>query len=401
MKLLMKSSVWIIVSGLLLMCTCNVESWAQKKNKSKAPVVRVSERHEFNKDMPVFLDRLKEELTYPLAWENSGYRSFKKWKKAGRAKVFEAMMTPPKPTNNYDMKILDREQRNGYEVRKIEFNLTDYSRVPAYLLVPEGDGPHPAVVLMHDHGAHFTIGKEKMVRPFGVDSLVMADADEWAHGCYDDQYVGDYLASRGYVVISIDALFWGERGRKEGADYEGQQVVACVFEMLGRSWSGFTSYEDIYTAEFLATLPEVDENRIGAMGFSMGAYRTWMVSALSDRIKAGAAVCWMVTTDYQLHWDYRKGKGGSDFANTLPMIRQYMDYPHIASLACPKPMLFFNGRQDKLFPPISVEKAYAQMQSVYDSQGVSENLVTRLWDLPHFCSKEIQKEVADWLDKVL
>ena len=83
------------------------------------------------------------------------------------------------------------------------------------------------------------------------------------------------------------------------------------------------------------------------------------------------------------------------------MVRQYMDYPHIASIACPKPMLFFNGRQDKLFPVIAVEKAYSQIRSVYESQGASDKLVTKLWDLPHFCSKDIQKEVADWLDKVL
>lgn len=385
---------------LILSLLCVSPALAQKK-KAKKPEVRVSAAHEFSKDMPLFLDSLKAELTYPMAWGNSKIKNFKKWKKQGREKVFEAMMTPPAKASAYDMQTIAVEKRNGYEVRKIAFNLTKYSRVPAYLLVPEGEGPFPAVVLMHDHGAHFTIGKEKMVRPFGVDSLVMADADEWAHKCYDDQYVGDYLASRGYVVLSLDALFWGERGRKEGVDYDSQQAVACVFEMLGRTWSGFTTYEDIYTADFLATLPCVDGNRIGAMGFSMGAYRTWMLAALSDRVKAGAAVCWMVTTDYQLHWDYRGGKGGSDFANTLPGIRQYMDYPHIASLACPKPMLFFNGRQDKLFPVPSVEKACAEMRQVWESQSASHLLTTKFWNLPHFCSKDIQKEVADWLDEVL
>lgn len=378
------------------LCVGSLPVMGQKKKAKPRP----NEVYELRNDMPVFLDQLKEELTYPLAWENSGMR-FKKWRKTARAKLEECMMTPPRRAEKWDMEVVATERRQGYEVKKIKFNLTDYSRVPAYLCVPDGEGPHPAVVLMHDHGAHFTIGKEKMVRPFGVDSLVLQDADQWAHGCYDDQYVGDYLASRGYVVLTLDALFWGERGRKEGADYEGQQVIACVFQQLGRSWSGSTTFEDAYSAEFLASLPEVDSERIGAMGFSMGAYRTWMLTAFTDRVKAGAAVCWMTTTDYQLHWDYRKGKGGSDFANTLPMIRQYMDYPHIASIACPKPMLFFNGRQDKLFPVIAVEKAYGQIRSVYESQGASDKLVTKLWDLPHFCSKEIQQEVADWLDKVL
>ena len=37
--------------------------------------------------------------------------------------------------------------------------------------------------------------------------------------CYDKQYVGDYLASHGYVVLAVDALFWGGTGdvRKEYA----------------------------------------------------------------------------------------------------------------------------------------------------------------------------------------
>ena len=64
------------------------------------------------------------------------------------------------------------------------------------------------------------------------------------------------------------------------------------------------NYEDMYTTDFLATLPEVDSKRIGCMGFSMGAYRAWMLSALSDKVKAGAAVCWMVTTDCQFSWEY-------------------------------------------------------------------------------------------------
>lgn len=84
----------------------------------------------------------------------------------------------------------------------------------------------------------------------------------------------------------------------------------------------------------------------------MGAYRAWMLSALSDKVKAGAAVCWMVTTDCQFSWEYGKERGG--FANMLPGIRRYLDYPHIASIACPKPMFFLNGEHDKLFPPVGV-----------------------------------------------
>lgn len=373
---------------------------AQKESSDKK-AAKKNASYEIVKDYPLFLEQMKRELTYPMAWGNSPLTDFSEWQRAARAVVLDAMLTPPPVATDYDVEVVAVEKRPGYEARKIRFNLSGYSRVPAYLLVPEGKGPFPAVVLLHDHGAHFSIGKEKMIRPFGVDSLVLADADNWAHQCYDDQYVGDYLASNGYVVISIDALFWGERGRKEGVRYESQQALACTFEMLGRSWSGTISYEDMYTTDFLASLKEVDASRIGCMGFSMGAYRSWMLSALSDKIKAGAAVCWLTTTEYQLSPTYGRGKGDSNYANVLPGLRRYMDYPHIASIACPKPMLFFNGRQDKLFPVPAVEDAYAELHRVWQSQHADDKLITELWDLPHFCSKEIQERILMFFDKQL
>ena len=127
---------------------------------------------------------------------------------------------------------------------------------------------------------------------------------------------------------------WGERGRKEGARYESQQVISCVFEMLGRSWSGFITYEDLYTIDFLSSLDFINSDKIGCMGFSMGAYRSWMLAALSNKIKASASVCWMTTTDSQLSLQKGKAKGDSNYANVLSGIRRYLDYPHIASLAC-------------------------------------------------------------------
>ena len=357
--------------------------------------------YEFEKDYPLFLNRIKEDLTYPMAWGNSQTTHFDTWRSEARNTVLEAMLTPPPPAADYAMEVIASQKRNGHTAYKIEFNLTDYSRVPAYLLIPDGEGTFPGVVLLHDHGAHFSIGKEKMIRPFGVDSLVVADAEKWVSTCYESQYPGDYLASQGYVVLAADALFWGERGRKEGVRYESQQAISCVFDMLGRSWSAFVGYEDMYTADFLASLPQVDTERIGCMGFSMGGYRSWMLAALSDKVKAGAAVCWMTTTEYQLSPQYSKGKGDSNYVNVLPGLRRYMDYPHIASIAAPKPMLFFNGSSDRLFPVPAVEDAYNTMRSVWSSQNKSENLVTKLWDTHHVCNQAMQSEIARFFDKHL
>ena len=358
------------------------------------------ERYEFYKDFPVYADKLLAQLTYPLAWGNSDIKDFSEWKDTARKKVLECMMTPPPAPKSYDMTVIGEERRDGYTARKIEFNLSDFYRVRAYVLVPDGKGPFPAVNLLHDHGAHLYIGKEKMIRPFDDDSLVIADADKWVADLYEGQFLGDYLARHGYVVFSTDAPMWGERGRKEGVDRNKYDIIAGNMMMYGRDLSAFMTYDDIASTDFLATLPEVDPSRIACAGCSMGAYRAWMLAALSDKIAASAAVCWMVTTDVQMTWKYgRKENGG--FANCIPALRQYLDYPHIASLACPKPALFINGTQDKLFKVPGVEKAFKIMHDVWDSQKAGQNLETELWPIQHSCGVKAQQRVLEFLDKHL
>jgi len=73
----------------------------------------------------------------------------------------------------------------------------------------------------------------------------------------------------------------------------------------------------------------------------------------------------------------------------------------VASIACPKPMFFVNGSQDKLFPVAGVEKAFAAMHEVWESQGAGDLLETELWDMPHSCPKKAQERVLQFFRKHL
>ncbi len=95
--------------------------------------------YELEREMPFFLDQLKQELTYPMAWGNSPVKNFKKWRKKARNAVLDAMLAPPPYTTDYKLEVVAEEQRNGYKARKLRFNLTGYSRVNAYMLVPDGE----------------------------------------------------------------------------------------------------------------------------------------------------------------------------------------------------------------------------------------------------------------------
>ena len=322
------------------------------------------ENYEFMRNLPIYADSLIADLTYPLAWGNSDIRDFDAWKQKAREKVFDCMLAPPPaPANGYDVKVLYEEQRDGYKARKLEIRLSRYYTVPAYLLIPDDKGPFPAVNVLHDHGAHLFIGKEKVIRPLACeDSVVVKDAEEWVKN-YEGQYFGDYLAQHGYVVFSSDAPMWGERGQKEGPRRDRYDMIAGNMMMYG---------------------------------IDLSAY----MSALSDHIKAGAAVCWMVTTDEQLSFRYSRTENGG-FANCLPGLRRWLDYPHVASIACPKPMLFINGSQDKLFPVAGVKKAFQTMHEVWDSQGVGDRIETELWEMPHSCGLRSQQRVLQFFQKYL
>ena len=356
--------------------------------------------YEIRRDMPLFLDSLKTEFNYPLARRNNEAMAFDEWRDMAKARLADALLLPPPRADDYDMKILESERRDGYTAHKIEFNLTKYSRVKAYLLVPDGEGPHPGIVALHDHGAHFTIGKEKMVRPFGVEQSVLDDSDAWADNLYEGQYVGDYLAKNGYAVLSTDALMWGERGCKEGSDNTHLASVAGNMLLLGRNLAGWMTFEDSYATEFLASLPEVDADRIGCTGLSMGGYRTFMLAALSPLIKASVGVCWMTTQDAMMDWKYGRHERGG-FANNIGGAFALLDYPDIASLACPNAMMLINGETDKLFKPHAVRQCYDTMHRVWDSQGVGDRLETHLLPQGHEMPIAVQQMTLDFLNKYL
>ena len=360
------------------------------------------QKYEFKRNLPVYADSLIADLDYPLAWGNIPIKDFDQWKAAARQKVFDCMLTPPPPApQGYDVRVLAEEQRQGYRAQKLEVRLSRYYTVPALLLIPDGKGPFPAVNALHDHGAHLYIGKEKMIRPLATDdSLVRADAKQWADQLYEGQFLGDYLASHGYVVFSADAPMWGERGQQEGPQRDRYDMIAGNMMMYGVDLSAYMTYDDLAATQFLATLPQVDPRRIGCAGCSMGGYRAWMLAALSPHIKAGASICWMVTTDEQMSFRYKRTENGG-FANCLPGLRRWLDHPHVASLACPRAMLFINGTQDKLFPVAGVEKAFAAMRAVWQSQQADSRLETELWDMPHSCPLRVQERILHFFQQHL
>lgn len=346
--------------------------------------------------LPVFYEALKDKLTYPMSWNSGRYRDFHTWQKDARRLVLAAL--PQESKKSFAATVLETQDRGTYTAEKIAFDITPESRVLGLMLVPKGKGPFPAVLLLHDHGGEFRIGKEKLIKSWG-DPAKEAIANSWSEKYFSGRFVGDELAKRGYVVFATDALGWGDRGPLKG---DQQQALASNMFNLGSSLGGLMAYEDLRAVDFLAEQSSVDKARVGALGFSMGAYRAWQVAALSDKVKAGVAVCWMGTTKGLMVPGNNQLKGQSAFQLLLPGIVRKLDYPDVASLAAPKPMLFYNGSADVLFPPATVQDAYDMMHKVWHSQKAEEKLTTRIWPgLGHVFVQEEQDAAFAWLDRQL
>ncbi len=346
--------------------------------------------------LPVFHQYLRDNLTFSLGWTAEHVAKPQAWTQAGLIKARELILLPGQGLGPFDTRVVEELDRGPYLARRIEFNVSAQSRVAALLLLPRGKGPFPAILALHDHGARFDIGKEKLVQPWGNEARERA-ATAWAARYYSGRFVGDELAKRGYVVLAVDALGWGERSGA-GFERDSQQALAANLFNLGSSWAGLIATEDARAAEFLAMLPEVDADQVAAVGFSMGALRAWQVAALSPHIKAGVAVNWMATLQGLMVPGNNQLKGQSSFALLHPYLARYLDYPDVAALAAPKPMLMYAGSQDALFPLASVSQAFAKMAQVWSAYGAAEQLQTCIWPGVHQFTATQQDAAFDWLD---
>lgn len=353
------------------------------------------------------------------------------------------------------METLVTEARDGYECRLVEFYVEPSERIKAYMLVPDGASEgnvYPAVLMLHDHGARFDIGKEKLVRPIasvtpgGAGGYIMKSSRQWVDVNFDGVYVADSLARMGYVVLVADALYWGGRStddaqlwsrmnfddtyifpdrdtivkegvmnvetderkirkavikRQKGIVYEGQREVYADLEAKGVIWAEKMLRDDAACVNLLAGLPYVDEERIGAFGFSMGAHRCWLLSAFCKEVKCGVALSWMTTLEGY------EGNNASDLSMRIQPMRDCMDFGDIGKFLAPKPMLFLSGETDHLFPRDKVEAAFEKLRGHYASYGktagqdCSAQLRTEFFPGGHHCGKREQTTIFSYFDEYL
>jgi len=266
---------------------------------------------------------------------------------------------------------------------------------------------------LHDHGGFYFWGKEKIVESTDEHPVLT----DFKKTCYGGASIASALARQGYVVLVIDMFYWGERRMILDADpadwrerprditreriaafnqrsSQSEQLVGRTIYSAGFTWSGVIFWDDARSVDYLCTRPEVDKNRIGCVGLSVGGLRSCHLAALDDRIKAAVVVGWMASFPTQLQRHIRSTIGHTKL---VPGLSRYLDYPDVASLAMPSALLVINGSRDGLFNLKGVHASFDKLTACYKKAGIPNKFRGRLYNTPHEFNLEMQAEAWQWL----
>ncbi len=349
-----------------------------------------------------------------LSYRNANL-PLEEWKRAGRAKVSELLRYAP-PRVPLDFEVVSEVRFDGYRRQRVLFNTSPETRVPAFLLVPDkAEFPAPGIIAIHDHGGFYRWGKEKIVEN-EQEHPALAKFKQTA---YEGRSHASELARRGYVVLVIDAFYFGERrlasaplpaqsaNPAESDDAvtafnrlagQSEQLTAKTLFWGGMTWPGVLFWDDMRSVDALAALKEVDPKRIGCIGLSIGGYRSAHLAALDERIKCAVVAGWMSAVGPML----RNHLINHTWMIYIPGMLQYMDLPDIMSLHCPQPLRVIAMEKDALFPLDAVKQSLESIAAAYQANGAGERFESRIYaDRPHEFNREMQDEAFAFFRKWL
>lgn len=267
-------------------------------------------------------------------------------------------------------------EEEEFTVEKLYFQASPHLYVTANLYLPKHlSKPGPAILYVCGHSRVVTNGVSCGCKAYY-------------------QHHGAWFARNGYVCLMIDSLQLGEiQGIHHGTYNLGQ----WWWNARGYTPAGVEAWFAIRALDYLCTRPEVDPERIGMTGRSGGGSYTWTVSALDERVKVAAPVAGM--TDLQNQVVDGAVEGHCDcmfFVNTYRW-----DFPQLAALVAPRPLLIANSDKDTLFPLDGVVRLYFQTRRIYQLYGQTNKLGLLITDGPHADTQDLQLPVFRWFNRYL
>jgi dienelactone hydrolase len=288
-----------------------------------------------------------------------------------------------------DLKVTAEEDVGRYIRKTIEFNAEPGDRDYGFLLVPKGiTGKVPGIVCPHQ------TNEVGCLEPIGLGG--------------DPQYAyADELAQRGYVTIACDALCFGKRHAAD-ANYYGDSVS---FYEKHPDWTiaGKYAFDVSRQVDVLQSLPEVDPERIGCIGHSLGGHTTIYAMTYDPRIKVGVSNCGF--TSFRADQAARGLWAYYNATSLFPILYQFdseeavarlpLDYHEMLALVAPRPFLIIAPTRDPGFAHEGVVDTFEALKPLYAFLGVPDDIQMLSPDCEHAFPAEIREKAYAFLEEHL
>jgi dienelactone hydrolase len=275
-----------------------------------------------------------------------------------------------------DVKVLEVVETETHVRKKITFAVEKEDRLGAYLFLPrKRTGKLPAVLCLHPTS-----------RPLGKGIPA-------GLGGKPDRHYALHLVKRGYVTLAPDYVGMGE-----------YHIDPYAHGYVSATMKGIWNH--MRAVDLLQSLPEVDPDRIGALGHSLGGHNALFVAVFDPRIRCVVSNCGFCSFPRY----YKGNLAGWSHDGYMPRIRTVydldpkkmpFDFTEVVAAIAPRPVLASAPVGDHNFDVQGVKDCIAAAKPVYKLLGAADKLAANYPDCGHDFPDEARKVAYAWLDRWL
>jgi dienelactone hydrolase len=274
-----------------------------------------------------------------------------------------------------DVRVTEEVKMPHYLRKKLTYAAEKGDRVPAYLLLPlERKGKLPAVLCLHQ-------------------TARIVKGEQAGLGDRENMRYAVHLAERGYVTLAPDYPSFGEYPY----DFAKSSYLSGSMKAI---------WNNMRAIDLLQSLPEVDAERIGCIGHSLGGHNTMFTAAFDPRIKALVSNCGF-TSFPKYYGGKLKGWTSDRYMPRIAKVydlkpeKMPFDFPEVVASFAPRAFLASSPLHDDNFEVSGVKDCIAAAKPVYDLLGAGDKLAANYPDCKHDFPPEVRKVAYDWLDRWL
>lgn len=327
---------------------------------------------------PIYKEHL--DLTYYLMRDGksqpirdlTGWEVRRRHALAGMQQVM-GPLPPPAWRVPLDIEKLEETKVGDLVRRKISYRTDPFARVSAWLFLPASKPKSPAILCLHQTT---NIGKDE---PAGL-------------GGHPSLHYALHLAKRGFITLAPDYPSFGAH-RWDFADPKHGY----------RSGTMKAIWDNIRAVDLLQSLPEVDGNRLGVIGHSLGGHNALFTAAFEPRLVAIVSSCGFTSflKDDMPSWTGPRYMPRITSVYKNDARRMPFDFTEIVAALAPRPFLACAATKDNDFDVAGVRDVMTAARPIYDLHKAGDRLQAFYPEAPHSFPDEARQRAFEFLERAL